>query len=406
MTDVKQRRVYRAWTHATKRYAQASHTALLGTLVLSALISVSGCDYEAKALPTQPVSASSTAPPEQTAPSIDDMKPTTRIRVGAQAVEQRTISAGATATGVVQAFRKSVVAAETGGRVLRRRVEPGQAVQQGQVLLELDPKRSQIAFDRATAETQARSVDYAQAEHELLRGRRLIERDVISQDTLDDLRFNLDRAHSVLAAARAQRDDAERILRDSVVRAPFAGTAEIVHVQTGDFLVPGTPVVTLADFSKVRVIAGITANAAAALTIGESATINIDSAGGRSGAKDTTGTIHAIGRIADGNGTFPLELWIEGDAANHLREGMIATVALPQTGLEQILAVPRAALLRRDGQTYVYVLGRGTANLRSVQLGRSDANYTQILQGVELGEQVITDGLFALRDGAPVALVE
>ncbi len=363
-----------------------------------------GCDFEAEALPTtsKPASIGTL----ESTQSLPDNQLTTRIRVSASAVEEREISAGATATGVIQAFRKSVVSAEVGGRVTVRRVEPGQRILQGQVLLELNAKRSQIAFDRATAEAQARNVDYAQAEHELLRGRRLIERNVISQDTLDDLRFNLDRAHSILAAANAQRDDAARILADSRIRAPFAGTAEVVHVQTGDYLNPGTPVVTLADFSKVRVIAGITANAAAGLTIGDTTRINIDSAGARSQASETTGSIQAIGRIADSNGTFPLELWIEGDAAKSLREGMIASVTLPQTGIEPIVAVPRGAVLRREGSMFVYVLGQGTAILRPVQLGRSDANYTQIVSGLEVGEQVIVEGLFALRDGAPVELLE
>ena len=375
-------------------------------LLSSSLLAISfgGCGLEAEALPTTPKSPQTT--PITNAQITPANQLTTRIRVSASAVQQREISAGATATGVIQAFRKSVVAAEVGGRVTVRRVEPGQRVTQGQVLLELDAKRSQIAFERATAEAQARKVDYAQAEHELLRGRRLIERNVISQDTLDDLRFNLDRAHSILAAANAQRDDAARILADTRIRAPFTGTAEVIHVQTGDFLNPGTPVVTLADFSKVRVIAGITANVAAGLTVGETARINIDSAGARSQASETTGTIQSIGRIADNNGTFPLELWIAGASAESLREGMIASVALPQTGIEPIVAVPRAALLRREGNMFVYVLGQGTAILRPVQLGRSDANYTQIVSGLEVGEQVIVEGLFALRDGAPVELLE
>lgn len=403
MTEVRSRIVFSDpsrpdGSNRSVRYAR--YPAIVFCLVACLLTS---CDYKAGALPTDPTQSTPASESTNRSTSEADSKLSTRIRVSANDVEEREISAGATATGVVQAFRKSVVAAEVGGRVTVRHIEPGQRVTTGQVLVELDAKRSQIAFDRASAETKARTVDYAQAEHELLRGRRLIERNVISQDTLDDLRFNLDRAHSILAAAKAQLSEAARILTDSKIKAPFAGHAEVVHVQTGDYLSPGTPVVTLADFSKVRVIAGITANAAATLTVGDSARVIIDSAGA---VEETTGTIRAVGRIADGNGTFPLELWIEGEAASSLREGMIATVALPQTGLERIVAVPRAAILRRDGAMFVYVLGRGTANLRPVQLGRSDANYTQIISGLEVGEKVIVDGLFALRDGAPVELLE
>lgn len=364
----------------------------------------SGCDFKAQALPTTPA-ADPLSQAQNTATNLPVSTPdqlTTRIRVRADAVAPRTIAAGQSATGTVQAFRKSVVAAEIGGRVAVRRVEPGAYVQANQILLELDAERSQIAYDRARAEAQARQVDYAQAEHELLRGRRLIERNVISQDTLDDLRFNLDRANSLLAAAAAQRDEAARTLADNQIRAPFAGTAEIVHVQTGDYLAPGTPVVTLADFSKVRVIAGVTAAAAANLRVGGSTTIALDAGS----ASAIQGTIKAIGRISDNNGTFPLELWVSGELAQGLREGMVASVQLPQADDSDVVSVPRSALLRRDGTTFVYVLASGIANLRPVTLGRSDSNYTQVLAGVTNGEQVIIDGLFALRDGAAVELLE
>ena len=368
-----------------------------GLIILLSLIS-GGCDFQANAK-SQAI--------DDPAPSLTgaDSKPAqliSRIRVRSSPVEARSLAASTGATGVVQAFRKSVVAAEVGGSVIRRLVEPGTAVTAGQVLIELDSERSKIAFDRATAEAQARQVDYAQAEHELLRGRTLIQRNVISQDTLDDLRFNLDRAHSVAAAAMAQKDEAARILQDSKITAPFAGTAEFVHVQTGDFLTPGTPVVTIADFSKVRIVAGVTGAAASTVQAGTQAKITL----GTGSTPAIQGTIKSIGRIADGNGTFPMELWVDGDAAQGLREGMVATVQLPQANDQEFLCVPRSALLRKDGEMYVYVLNAGNAELRPVALGRSDANHTQIINGVAIGEQVVIDGLFALRDGAPVELIE
>ena len=295
-----------------------------------------GCDFQANAK-SQALERNATTLADSSEQLIS------RIRVRSSPVEARSLAASVGATGVVQAFRKSVVAAEVGGSVIRRQVEPGTVVKAGQVLIELDSQRSKIAFDRATAEAQARQVDYAQAEHELLRGRTPIQRNVISQDTLDDLRFNLDRAHSVAAAARAQLDEAARILADSRITAPFAGTAEFVHVQTGDFLSPGTPVVTIADFSRVRIVAGVTGAAANTLQAGTLAKITL----GAGSAPNIQGTIKSIGRIADSNGTFPMELWVDGDSAQGLREGMVATVQLPQSNDQDVMCVPRSALLRK-----------------------------------------------------------
>ena len=56
-------------------------------------------------------------------------------------------------------------------------------------------------------------------------------------------------------------------------------------------------------------------------------------------------------------------------------------------------------MLRRDGEMFVYVLQRETAALRAISLGRSNAEFTEVLEGIELGERVVVDGMFALRDG-------
>jgi RND family efflux transporter MFP subunit len=302
---------------------------------------------------------------------------------------------------VVNAFRKSVISAEVGGRISRRLVEPGQSVIAGQVLVRLDDERLRMGVEVAAAQAQSRQVDLDQAEHDLRKGRRLIERNVISQDILDDFGFAFNRARSNLAAAQAQLASARRELADTMIRAAFSGTAEVVHVEQGDYLVPGAPVVTIADFSKVRVRAGVTAADANYLTLGDAAKIRLQALGG----VELGGQIHSVGRIADASGTFPVEIWVEDNQAQRLREGMVAIVFLPGLHSDPLPTVPRASVLRRDGEMFVYVLKQETAALRAISLGRSNAEFTEVLKGIELGERVVVDGMFALRDGANVEVV-
>ena len=226
---------------------------------------------------------------------------------------------------MVNAFRKSVISAEVGGRISRRLVEPGQSVVAGQVLVRLDDERLRMGVAAAAAQAQSRQVDLDQAEHDLRKGRRLIERDVISQDTLDDFGFAFNRARSNLAAAQAQLASARRELADTQDSCCLQRYGRVVHVQQGDYLVPGAPVATIADFSKVRVRAGITAADANYLTLGEAAKIRLQALGG----VELDGQINSVGRIADASGTFAVEIWVQGDQAHRLREGMVAIVFLP-----------------------------------------------------------------------------
>ena len=312
------------------------------------------------------------------------------------------LSRETTAAGVVEAFRTATVAAETHGRVTLRSVEPGDRVDAGHVLVELDSERARIARDEARAMVRAREIDLREAHNELRRGRDLHARQFISRDVLENLLFAQARATAGLRAARAQLAAAERVLADVEVRAPFPGIAEHVHVHEGDYVNPGTPVATLADFSRARVRAGITAREAALLEGVGHAELTLDALG----AEPVLGRINSVARVSEpATGTYALELWLEDiaeDARRGLRAGMLATVHLPHGGAAARLTVPSAAVFRRDGAMHVFVVNAGRAALRPIHTGRSNGPVIEILEGLAEGETVVTDGQFALRDGSRV----
>lgn len=373
-----------------KGIKQTGFVTLFATLLL-----LNGCEAGVAAIdPVKPRSDYRSAQPSS------DARRTTKLRVKTQPVQQRTLAGAHAVTGTVQAFRKSVIAAEIEGRVSRRLIEPGTTVRANQILIQLDATQTKTQVKRAQAQVSSRQVDLAQAKYDLEKGQRLITTSVISQDTLDDFGFAFNRAKSNLQAAEAELAEAQRQLDDTRIRAAFAGTAEVVHVQQGDYLSRGAPVVTLADFTKARVIAGVTAHTARYLKADQVAQIRLQDQ--TSDALDAK--IQAVGRIADINGTFPVELWVEEGASNDLREGMVASVVFPSADPTAHPSLPRSAIVRRDGGLFVYVLDDGMAKLRTVKLGRSDTHFAQVISGLEIGEQVVVDGLFALSDGAEVEL--
>ena len=322
------------------------------------------------------------------------VKPATAADIGRQA----------TATGVLEAFRTATVAAETDGRVVSRSVEPGDPVRAGQTLVTLDNEKALIARDQAEARMRSGEVDLEQAGNELERGRDLHAREFISEDALENLGFTEARAKSALEAARADLAAAERVLADTSVRAPFDGIAERVHVHEGDYLKSGTPVVTLADFSRARVKAGVTGREAELLQGAKSAEVTLDALG----ATTFSGRINSLARVSDAaTGTYTLEIWLEdmpGDLPDRLREGMLATVYLPYADASASLAVPSAAVFRRGGAMHVFVVNAGRALLTPVSTGRTNGPTVEVLGGLDEGDLVVTDGQFALRDGAPVTV--
>lgn len=327
---------------------------------------------------------------------------TAPVQVRVAAVRRAELGRQTTAAGLVAAFRKAVVAAETSGRVVERAAEPGQQVAAGQVLVALDAEQARLARDQAAAVLRTRKVAAEQAESELNRGRDLFERKFISPDRLDALAFAARRAQAEVASAEAQLARAQRTLADTRVRAPFNGAAEVVHVQVGDYLKVGAPVATVADFSRVRVRAGVTASEAEQLAASGVAEVALDALGGRR----LLGEVHSVGRISDpATGTYAVEIWLDGGQAS-LREGMLAAVHLPYAAAASRPAAPSAALFRRKGALHVFVVEDGKAHLRPVYTGRSNGALIEVLEGLSENELVVIDGQFALRDGAAVTVVE
>jgi RND family efflux transporter MFP subunit len=326
---------------------------------------------------------------------------TTAIRVRVAPVVETRLGAANEVTGVVSAFRKATVAAEVPGRVVRRGVEPGDVAKAGDVLVELDFERAELDVRQAEAHKEARLVDLAHAEHEHRRAIGLHRKDVISQDVVDDLGFDRDRAKAELAAAGASLASARRALRDTRVVAPFDGTAEVVHVQEGDYLNPGAPVATLTDFSKARIRAGVTAAEASAIRESEPVSLVFEALGGAALA----GTIRTVSRIKETTtGTYPVEIWLPGEEASRLREGMVATVHFSAGSSELAVAIPKAALFRREGGLSVYAIVDGRASARAVRIGRSSGDLVEVREGLSTADTVVVDGQFALRDGMPVVM--
>ena len=324
----------------------------------------------------------------------------TAVRVRVSTVANSAVIRQSQVSGVVEAFRKTTVAAEVGGRVVTRHIEPGDPVEQGQPLFSLDEERASIAQQEARARVRTAQVNLAEARSELRRGENLRARDFISRDTLESLTFAVRRSETQLGVAEANLAAATRALADTVIRAPFSGSAENVHVQQGDYVKAGTPVATLADFSRARVRAGITAREAALLGKSATAELGLDALG----SQTVTGTIQSIAHIANpATGTYDVEIWLDNETRS-LREGMLATVRLPYEATDESLVVPSAAVFRRSGTLHVFTVEGGKAHLKPVITGRTDGNLIEVTSGLTTGEQVVIEGQFALREGANVTV--
>ncbi len=328
---------------------------------------------------------------------------TQAISVTIAQAQSRVLNEPITVTGVLEAFKKATVAAEVAGQIIQRHVEAGDSVSKGDPLVTIDPTLLRQRTREMQANVASRKVALASARNELKRGKDLVEKAFISKDELENLEFAVQNAQAQLQAAQAALASASESLKDAKVSAPFDGLVDGIDVQQGDYINPGNPIATVADFSRMRVRAGVTAAQAQQFVIGSESRLAIEDAYG----EEYLGTVHSVGRIADSaTGAYPMEIWLDGEQVSTLRDGMVASITVEETSEQEVLMVPSAAVFRRDGAHRVFVVvetdNGAQAQLRSIRAGRRTQQFTQVVSGLNPGDQVVVDGQFALRDGASV----
>ncbi len=325
------------------------------------------------------------------------------LRVRVERARRRVLATDSAVPAVVSAFQRAELAAEVSGRVVARLVEAGDRVGEGDPLIRIDDTRLKLAAKEARHGLDLAVAESSEALRQLKRAQQLRKEKLISESELDERQTAFERARANRSRAEVVLAQADRAVADATVRAPFAGIVESVDVDVGEYLQPGAPVAMVVDFSRARIFAGVTAAEAARLSAGMRVEVSFDDLGGAV----IEATLRSVGRVADRDGTYRAELWLESPDPR-LRDGMVGEVRFSGSGAAPVITVGRSALVRRDGKMMVFVVtdeeGKSIVRARRVETGRSDAAHIAIVGGLDEGELVVVDGLFALGDGSAVAV--
>jgi RND family efflux transporter MFP subunit len=378
-----------------------TRTPLLFAIFLTAS-DLSACD----ATPT----VEAAAPPTEAPEPIE-----ARVRVRVEAARMQPLAELGELTGVVEPFASVVVKAETAARIEARHIERGDQIEAGALLYTLDGSRMRIEYQRAKASIGARQDDKEQAQRELDRAAQLLAREGISAAAHDRTASAAKSAATAEQLAELSARAASRGLRDAKILAPFSGLVAEFHAERGDFVGPGSPVVTLVDLSRVRLRVGLTSGelelAELALASGTSqAGARVPVSFSELGGLTIEAELRSISPLVDPRtGTYAAELWLD-NADHRLRQGMLGRVALGRAvdKLDAQLTIPRAAVIRRAGKFAVWVIAAhdepDRVEARELLLGRAAGERVIVREGLRAGEQVVVEGVFALREGAAVMI--
>ena len=316
---------------------------------------------------------------------LDDKK-NEAVPVEVATVSERRIAASYSGTANLEVPADAQVVAKTGGVLLRVLVEEGDTVEAGQALAQIDPERTRLEVARAEA-----SMRRLQANFE--RSKELFERKLVSADANDQLRYEFESAKAAYDLARLE-------LSYTTITAPISGVVAERMAKPGNLIALNAPVYRIVDNSHLEAVLNVPEREMSTMKAGLPIRMLADALSGQV----FEGTVDRISPVVDSQtGTFRVVGVFRGQ--DKLRPGMFGRLNIVYDERDAALTVPRIALIEGSGESAVFVVENGKAVRKVLQLGYINGEYAEVLGGIMAGEQVITQGRVAVRDGAEVEVL-
>ncbi len=355
---------------------------LLGTVAISGCKGGKEADSDAK--------SGDQAKTEQADPAAKDGKEGEKkpeaVPVEVVSVSRQPISASYAGTANLEAPGESQVVAKTSGVMVQLLAEEGQVVHKGQVLARLDGDRVRLEAERSAATVNKLENNYR-------RSQKLRQEKLVSADSDEQIRYELEAARASLALARLE-------LSYTNIVAPISGVVAQRMVKPGNLISLNAPVFRIVDNSRLEAVLNVPEREMAVIKQGMPLRMLVDAIPG----KVFEGKVDRVSPVVDsGTGTFRVVCAFAGNET--LRPGMFGRIEVVYDQRNNVLTMPRTALLEDEGESAVYVARGNKAARVPVKIGYTTGEFAEILSGLKEGDRVITAGKVAVRDGTEIQIL-
>ncbi|HKV78168.1 MAG TPA: efflux RND transporter periplasmic adaptor subunit [Candidatus Sulfotelmatobacter sp.] len=377
--------------------------------------------------------------------------PTVTVQVAP--VEKTTIQHAVEAQAILFPLQQAAIVPKISAPVQKFLVKRGSPVKKGQVLAVLENrdlsaaaqdtegayKQAQAVYETTTAanlpeeirkaEADAQQAQQAlDAQEKVFQSRQqLFEQGALPRKELDQSRVDIVQARNQsdiakqhleklmaigkeqeLKAAEGQRDSAagkyrgaQAQLSYSEIRSPINGVITDRPLYPGEMAAAGTPLLTVMDISSVIAKAHIPQDEAAALKVGDKGTITVPGF-----SEPINGKVTVVSPALDPNSTT-VEVWLEVKNPKHeLKPGTSVHLSMTAKTVKDALVVPVSSILTApDGTTAVMLAGSDSlAHQKPVKVGIRNGDDVQLIEGVNEGEKVISNGAYGLPDKTKIKI--
>jgi RND family efflux transporter MFP subunit len=335
------------------------------------------------------------------------------VPVSVWKVQHRRITQRIEATGDVKPLAVVHLAAKVAGRLERlgtvdeqgryAPISEGSRVQQGESVAQIDLAVYEARFRQAQAALAMAEAQARDAEREAQRVRQLFEQGSATEQMRDKAETGRDVAQAALAQAKAAFELARMEFDEARLKSPVTGVVTRKHVDEGNLVAVGMPLLTIEDMSQVKIVASVAERYLPYLV--ESSTraeIQADALPSEGMEAVVSKVYPAIDPVTR---TATIEILLN-NAEGRLRSGNFVHVRLDLKEVAQAVVIPLSAMSWQGRDAFVFVVENGKAVRRPVQVGIREMNRCEIVDGLKPGEALVVEGSRNLKDGDAVRAQE
>ncbi len=298
------------------------------------------------------------------------------------------------AIGTVEAVRGVTISADLPGVVERIAFDSGKTVSEGDVLVELDTRQERAQLTAAEAQRDLARLN-------LDRVRNLAREHIVAP-------AEYDRSEAEYKSGDASVGEIRATIARKTIRAPFSGVLGIRQINLGQYLAPGTPVVALQSLNPIYVNFAVPQQQVSVIKRGTSVRVTTDN-----DPAGTVGKVSAIDSVVDAS---TRNVQVQATFANRdarLRPGMFVQAMAALGRSDPVIELPASAINYAPYGDSVFVVetsnGPGGKPVHHVQqrfvkLGPSRGDQIAVVSGIKPGEEIVTSGVFKLRNNAAVQI--
>jgi membrane fusion protein (multidrug efflux system) len=286
----------------------------------------------------------------------------------------------------VFADRHVTLYAKVSGYLQSIAVDKGDTVKAGAVLAHIEMPELMAARARQQAELKAAEADFGRIQESSKAAPDLVVPQMVDQ------------ARGRFEIARASLDQSETMLRYATITAPFAGVITQRAVDAGALTQAGTAIVTLMDFSKVRLQVAVPELEASRVSVGQPVMVTTENLPGMQFEGKVARFSYALDTASR---TMLAEVSLDNPQLA-LRPGMLMTAKLGIERKDSTSIMPTEALAMEKANAFAYVLDGQVAAKRPLKIGFNDGKNVEVLDGVKPEDAIILLGKLSLSNGQPV----